>query len=136
VRGRCRGRFQKITPTKWALEPGALAASKNLNRQQRRQRAGIASYESWARTTDRTARTQRGRDAFHRGFHDKVASEHPDLDPEAQAKMAEAAYKAHFAKMTFERSKRRTKAQEMTNAGNGTRRSSKTGDVTSDGSSG
>jgi hypothetical protein len=109
-----------------------MAASTGLTPEERRQRSRLAAYKSWAATTDRTKRSQHGRDAFRKSFDDKVEREHPELDAAARSEMAEAAYKAHFAKMAFQRSKRRTKAQKMTNAGNGTRRSPKTGDVTSD----
>ena len=59
----------------------------------------------WSKTIDRTARTQPARDAFHKGFENKVD---PDgkLDPVERSKRADQLYKAHFKKMALAKSKK------------------------------
>jgi hypothetical protein len=94
-----------------------MAASTGLTPEERSQRARLSAFASWANTPDRTARSQRGRDAFRESFDKKVDRDHPELDPEARAKMAEAAYRAHFARMAFEQAKRRR--EKSTNATHG-----------------
>jgi hypothetical protein len=81
-----------------------MAASTSLTPEQRKLRASIAAHESWARTEDRTARSQHGRDAFRRSFNDKVDPEHK-LKPAERAKRAENAYKAHMRRLAFNRTK-------------------------------
>jgi hypothetical protein len=92
-----------------------LAASKNLSSEQRKLRASIASHESWARTENRTARSQHGRDAFRKSFEDDpergVDPEHK-LKPAERAKRAENAFKAHMARLAFSRSKKTEKAKQ------------------------
>lgn len=81
-----------------------MAASKNLTREQRKLRASIAAHESWAKTEDRRARSQHGRDAFRQSFEDKV-DPHRKLKPAERAKRAESAFKAHMRRLAFHRSK-------------------------------
>jgi hypothetical protein len=117
------------------MEVVPVAASKGLTPEQRSLRGKIAGYSSWKKTKDRTARTQAGRDAFRESFQDVVDPDHV-LPPIERAKAGEAAYREHMARLAFESSKRRKKAENKTKAGNRTRPPSKTGDVTSDASSG
>lgn len=63
-------------------------------------RAQIASHESWARTTDRAARTANARKAALDRFEQQVD---PDgiLPPAERARRAEHARKAHFLRMAY-----------------------------------
>jgi hypothetical protein len=112
-----------------------MATSTGLTPEERKLRGRIAGYSSWEKTLDRTARTQRGRDAFRESFADKIDPDHL-LPPVERAKRGEAAYKAHMARLAFKSAKarRQRKVVDATNAGPNNRRSSKTGDVTSDAS--
>lgn len=58
----------------------------------------IAAYESWARTTDRAARTQPARDGLRARFERQVD---PDdtMTPQQRSAAADAAMKAHFLRM-------------------------------------
>jgi hypothetical protein len=69
-----------------------------LTPEQRRSRARLAALVQWSKTEDWSARTQPARDGFMRRFEDQVD---PDrrLDPVMRAKRAEAARRAHFARM-------------------------------------
>jgi hypothetical protein len=86
-----------------------MAASKRLSPEQRKLRASIAAHESWAKTEDRTARSQHGRDAFRKSFEDDpdrgVDPEHK-LKPAERAKRAENAFRAHMARLAFSRAKK------------------------------
>lgn len=63
-------------------------------------RARMASHVSWAKTEDRTARTQPGRDALFSRFEREVDPA-GDLDPRERAKRAENARKAHFTRLAL-----------------------------------
>ena len=69
-------------------------------------RAQLAAHTSWANTTDRTARTARGREAFLAKFEAEVD---PDgtLDPIERAKRAESARRAHFSRLALASAKAR-----------------------------
>jgi hypothetical protein len=118
-----------------------MAASTSLGPTERKLRASLAAHESWVNTEDRTARSQHGRDAFRQSFEDKVDPDHR-LDPTERAKRAENAFKAHMSRLALASAKARRKKDEnkktvnATNAGDDTRRSPKTGDVTADVSAG
>lgn len=71
-----------------------------LSDSERTLRARIASYESWSRTPDRTARTQAARDAFRDSFLTKV-DPNGELSLEERQKRADAARKAHYARVAF-----------------------------------
>jgi hypothetical protein len=103
-----------------------VAASTGLTPEERSLRGRIAGYSSWEKTLDRTARTQRGRDAFRESFADKIDPDHL-LPPVERAKRGEAAYKAHMARLAFNSAKarRQRKSVDATNAGPNNRRSSK-----------
>lgn len=60
--------------------------------------ASIASHSSWAKTTDRTARTAKAREAWNARFEKQVD---PDgkLDPVVRAKLAENARTAFYKQM-------------------------------------
>jgi hypothetical protein len=57
-----------------------------------------AAHAGWANTVDRSARTAKARRTFIESF---FAGLDPSIPVEARLKMAEAGYKAHFAKMAY-----------------------------------
>jgi len=74
-------------------------------------RGSIASYESWAKTDDRSARTEPARNAQLQKFEDQVD---PDgvLEPVERAKRADFAYRAHMQRLALKSAKaRRLRAQ-------------------------
>ena len=66
--------------------------------------ASIAAHESWAKTTDRTARTAKGRAALDQKFLDEA-----DGDPVR----ADHLRKAHFNRMALKSAQVRRKAREV-----------------------
>ena len=68
----------------------------------------IGAHVSWARTPDRTKRTQPARDAFDARFEREVD---PDgtLDPVERALRAAAARKAYFARLALKSAQARRK---------------------------
>jgi hypothetical protein len=66
----------------------------------RRLRSQIAAHDSWANTTDRSARTANARKAMLDKFEQQVD---PDgvLTPAERAKRAEHARKAHFKRLAL-----------------------------------
>jgi hypothetical protein len=77
-------------------------------------RGTIASYESWAKTRDRSARTARGRAAQLARF-EKLVDPDGSMPPEARAKAAEAAKQAHYTRMAFlsAKARRARKAKQL-----------------------
>ncbi len=75
--------------------------------------AQVAAHESWAATSDRSARTQPARDAFRARFEDQVD---PDriLEPEERARRAESARRAHYARMALLSAQARRQAKGST----------------------
>lgn len=82
---------------------GETAAERSL-------RGRTAVLTSWANTEDWTARTAPGRAAFMRRFEDQVDPDRT-LPDEERAKRADAAKRAHFARLARQSAaKRRQKA--------------------------
>jgi hypothetical protein len=81
-------------------------AHASLTPEQRVLRAKIAAHTGWAKTKDRTARTQPGRDAFRARFEEQVDPEGV-MSEAARRKAVESAMRAHFTKLAFESSKAR-----------------------------
>jgi hypothetical protein len=77
-----------------------------LSPEQRRIRAGIAGNIGWARTEDRSARTQPGRDALRRKFEDEIDPERK-LPPDELAKRVENLRKAYYQRLALASSKAR-----------------------------
>lgn len=75
---------------------------------QRQLIGSIGAHESWARTTDRTARTANGRRAFLDRFEREVD---PDgiLSPEERARRAEHARKAYFQRLALKSAQARSR---------------------------
>lgn len=71
-------------------------------------RARLAAHESWARTTDRAARTAAAREAFTSRFERQVD---PDgvLDPVERARRAEHARRAHMTRLSLRAAQARRK---------------------------
>jgi hypothetical protein len=70
--------------------------------------ARIAAHESWAQTSDRSARTQPGRDGLLRKFEQQVDPEGV-LSPDERARRAESARKAFYTRLAHESAKKRRK---------------------------
>lgn len=83
----------------------------SLTAAERRLRGQLASYESWANTKDRTARTAPGRAANLARF-EKLVDPDGIMPPEARAKAAEAAKRAHYTRMALKSAKAR-RARKM-----------------------
>ncbi len=73
---------------------------------ERKLRASTAAHESWARTENATARTERARTTFRQSFEDLVDPERK-LDPATRARRAEHAYKAHMQRLALKSAKAR-----------------------------
>jgi hypothetical protein len=63
-------------------------------------RSQIAAHESWAKTTDRAARTANARKAMLAKFEQMVDPE-GELPPAERARRAEHARKAHFKRLAL-----------------------------------
>lgn len=83
--------------------------------EERSLRSRLAAHQSWAKTTDATARTAPARQAFGRRFEAEVD---PDgtLDPEQRARRAESARKAYFTRLALRSSVSRRRAVEARSA--------------------
>ena len=66
----------------------------------RTMRARLAAHESWARTSDRSARTAPAREAAWNRFEREVDPE-GKLDPQERARRAEHARKAYFLRLAM-----------------------------------
>jgi hypothetical protein len=80
--------------------------------EQRRRRARIAAHASWARTSDRTARTSAGTRAFLERFERQVDPEGalPEDVRAAMAKHARTAYMLQLAEKSAAARRRRTQS--------------------------
>jgi hypothetical protein len=74
-------------------------------------RSRLAAHESWARTTDTTARTANARKAFRDRFESQVDPE-GILDPGERARRAESARKAYYTRLALKSAQGRRKAAE------------------------
>lgn len=78
---------------------------------ERRLKAQLASYESWANTPDRSARTAPARAAQLARF-EKLVDPDGIMPPAARSKAAAAAQKAHYTRMALRSAAARRKAKE------------------------
>lgn len=78
-----------------------------MSEAERKLRASIAAHESWANTTDRTARTAKARAALDQKFLEAA-----DGDPIKAAHLR----KAHFARLALKSAQSRRRAREATEA--------------------
>lgn len=74
---------------------------------QRRIASQVGAHESWARTTDRTARTAPARKAFEDRFAAQVRAEFPNLDDAEVATRAEHLKKAYYLRLALASAKAR-----------------------------
>lgn len=74
-------------------------------------RSQIAAHESWARTSDRSARTANARRAMLEKFEQQVDPDHK-LAPAERALRAEHARKAHFKRMALKSAQARRRRAE------------------------
>ena len=89
-----------------------MAASKNLTPAEISLRAQLAVHSSWAKTTDRAARTNPGLQAANVTRFEKLVDPDGILSPQERAKRAASARKAHIARMAMASAKaRRLRAQ-------------------------
>ena len=81
----------------------------SLTPSERSLRARLASFASWANTSDPASRTAPARAAADRRFEDQVDPDH--VLPEAERlRRAEAARKAYFTGLAFKSAKARRRA--------------------------
>jgi hypothetical protein len=66
-----------------------------------RQWSKIGADISWARTPDRTKRTDPGREGLNARFEREVREMHGDLPPDAHAKCVESLRRAYFRRMAL-----------------------------------
>lgn len=78
---------------------------------ERRLKAQIAAHRSWANTTDRAARTAKGRQAMDDRFEREVDPA-GTMPPAERAKRAENARKAHYAAMALKSAQVRRRKRE------------------------
>jgi hypothetical protein len=69
---------------------------------ERRARASLAAHVSWAKTTDRSARTAAARAAFEQKFHDEV-DPNRELSEAEREKRAANARNAYYQRLKFYR---------------------------------
>ncbi len=62
-------------------------------------RARLGAHQSWANTTDRTARTEAARRAAESKFTKEARLKHPEATEAQIAAAAESLRKAHFTRM-------------------------------------
>ncbi len=74
--------------------------------------ARIAAHESWAATSDRSARTAPARRAFTERF-EQQADPDGDLDPAERTRRAESLRSAHYARLALKSAQARRKSREL-----------------------
>lgn len=81
------------------------------NKSDRVLRARLAAHESWANTSDRSARTANARHAFHDRFEQQVD---PDgtLSPIERRRRAESARSAYFTRLALKSAQSRRRNKE------------------------
>lgn len=77
-----------------------------LSPEQRTQRARIAALTRWS-NEDPKPTAQRAQAGLRARFEREVAEKYPDLPQAELARRAEAAYRAHFARLAFASAKAR-----------------------------
>ncbi len=85
--------------------------------------ARASAHESWARTTDRAARTAAGRKAADDRFLRQVREQHPDVDERTAQQMAEHARSAYYVRLALKsaQARRVRKAKPSTADGGASR---------------
>ncbi|MEU7633846.1 hypothetical protein AB0C34_28360 [Nocardia sp. NPDC049220] len=78
--------------------------------------ARIAAYESWAKTSDRAARTAKARAAMASRF-DRLVDPDGLLSPEERAYRADQARKAHYTRLALRSAQARRRAGQRRKGG-------------------
>ncbi|NGY63432.1 hypothetical protein G7043_31365 [Lentzea sp. NEAU-D13] len=86
-----------------------------LSPAERALRARLAAHTRWSRTSNSTESTAAARAAFDRRFEDEVDPRRELPEPE-RVRRAEAARRAHFARLTLKSVTARRKAREAQEA--------------------
>ncbi|MFR9796183.1 hypothetical protein ACL02U_09805 [Streptomyces sp. MS06] len=91
-----------------------MTEENTLNTAERSMQMRIAAYKSWARTTDRSARTAKARKASH---HDRFVAQARELHPTGTEKQiadaAEALKSAHYRELALKSAQaRRIRSEE------------------------
>jgi hypothetical protein len=81
-------------------------SSEPLTPEQRKTRASLASLTRWSREEDRTAATAPALAGFLNKFEKQVDPDNK-LDPVVRAQRADAAFRAHMARLAYASSKAR-----------------------------
>ncbi|WP_198668533.1 hypothetical protein [Streptomyces triticisoli] len=88
-----------------------------MDTNERSMRMRIASYQSWAKTTDRSARTAAARKrSHHTRFVEKARELHPDGTEKQIADAAEALKKAHYRELALKSAQSRRIRREIAEA--------------------
>jgi hypothetical protein len=87
--------------------------STRLNAAERKLRARAAAHASWANTSDPSARSQPGRDAFLARFEHE-GDPHRELPEPERLRRAEHARKAYFTKLSLKAAQARRKKAKGT----------------------
>lgn len=88
-----------------------------LDTNERSMRMRLASYQSWARTKDRSARTASARrQSHHTRFIEKAREMHPDGTEAQIAAAADALKKAHYTELARRSAQARRIRSEMKQA--------------------
>lgn len=89
------------------------ADDSGLTPQERSLRARLAVHASWARTTDRAARTRPATDAspVRLSYWERRVDPNNEMDEATRAKAAENARKAHYQRMAYRSARARRKSK-------------------------
>lgn len=85
-----------------------MPASKTLTPEQRSQRARIAALTRWA-AEDPQANAERGQRGLQDRFRREIAESNPGLSAAEIDRRADAAFRAHMARIAFASSKARSR---------------------------
>jgi hypothetical protein len=91
---------------------GVIVALVNMTPAERSLRGKIAAHESWARTSDRSARTANARMGLEEKFW-READPNNELAPDERAKRAESLRKAHYSRMAYKSARARRRRGAM-----------------------
>jgi hypothetical protein len=88
-----------------------------LDTNERSMQMRIAAHMSWAKTKDRSARTQKARRrSHHERFVEAARKLHPDGSDEQIAKAAESLKKAHYREMALKSAQARRIRRQLADA--------------------
>jgi hypothetical protein len=102
----------------------------SLTANERRLRAWLAAQTKWSRANGVDG-TAKARATFFASFLDEVDPER-ELPKAERLRRAESARSAYFTRLAFLSARARRQRKNVKNAGSGSRRASRNGDVTAD----